>query len=603
MAKRKAAAAATDEPPAKRATRSSARAAPQPALTQLARTRGRGKALEAADDTVEQNEETAPKAPVRATRGRPRKKVVEEAVEGKDESAGEVEEEVSAKPARRGPPRGRDTAATAVQSPEIDPPKPTRGRGRRKAADVVDVEDSPEGPLVDAKGSDAGEVEEKVSEKESTKDESVEVPDDGDEPAIDASRITRTRGRGARGRGGSRTQTTRTKGSEPTTKRRPGRPPTKKAPVQIESSTQSPEASSSKVIIEALQRSVGEESEDELLLKSPRNATPRPSTPPKRTTIAHGTPRMVLDAVEVPTPSKRMREIQNLIASRPGSPNKPAASPVKPFPPRAVTPTRPLTTPKASPTRITRTRLAEPEEDDELVVAPPLSPTRALPATPAKSPNKGKAVAIPQASPSRLPRVLPPELCLCLEAQKRAILKALQELSVLPDESATPEADDDEEDVQPSTNALAYEQLTSLLKGTVERGEGNSCMVIGPRGSGKTQVSRWSPKFSVQHSCRHIAGRACHILVIRIPDRHSTVRPCSDKRPSRYTRDRMAARRANRSLASSFRRGRPRARRREPIYSRQRRHRRHAASAFSPPCPHRHAPHTRTTNYPRPRRL
>ena len=40
----------------------------------------------------------------------------------------------------------------------------------------------------------------------------------------------------------------------------------------------------------------------------------------------------------------------------------------------------------------------------------------------------------------------------------------------------------------PPTNTVAYEQLYELLVGTVDRGEGNSCMLIGPSGSGKTQV-------------------------------------------------------------------------------------------------------------------
>jgi hypothetical protein len=40
------------------------------------------------------------------------------------------------------------------------------------------------------------------------------------------------------------------------------------------------------------------------------------------------------------------------------------------------------------------------------------------------------------------------------------------------------------------TNIAAFQQLKDLLVGTVSRGEGNSCFVLGPRGSGKTTVSR-----------------------------------------------------------------------------------------------------------------
>ena len=47
------------------------------------------------------------------------------------------------------------------------------------------------------------------------------------------------------------------------------------------------------------------------------------------------------------------------------------------------------------------------------------------------------------------------------------------------------EADQDE---TPSTNELAYDDLCDLLTGSAVRGEGNSCLLIGPRGSGKTRV-------------------------------------------------------------------------------------------------------------------
>ncbi|KAJ7498892.1 hypothetical protein FB451DRAFT_1334485 [Mycena latifolia] len=38
-----------------------------------------------------------------------------------------------------------------------------------------------------------------------------------------------------------------------------------------------------------------------------------------------------------------------------------------------------------------------------------------------------------------------------------------------------------------SANDIAVRQLSDLLKGTIVRGEGNSCLVLGPRGSGKTK--------------------------------------------------------------------------------------------------------------------
>ena len=52
-----------------------------------------------------------------------------------------------------------------------------------------------------------------------------------------------------------------------------------------------------------------------------------------------------------------------------------------------------------------------------------------------------------------------------------------------------PELDTEgDQDETPSTNELAYDDLCDLLTGSVVRGEGNSCLLIGPRGSGKTRV-------------------------------------------------------------------------------------------------------------------
>lgn len=68
----------------------------------------------------------------------------------------------------------------------------------------------------------------------------------------------------------------------------------------------------------------------------------------------------------------------------------------------------------------------------------------------------------------------------CLQAQKRAIMAALRD---------PPEIDpEDDQDERPSANELAYSDLCDLLTGSVVRGEGNSCLLIGPRGSGKTRV-------------------------------------------------------------------------------------------------------------------
>jgi len=80
-------------------------------------------------------------------------------------------------------------------------------------------------------------------------------------------------------------------------------------------------------------------------------------------------------------------------------------------------------------------------------------------------------------SPDRLTKsssVMPES---CLNAYKRAILRNLQS----PD-SALPNLN------QSSANDMASKQLSDLIDGTVTRAEGNSCLLLGPRGSGKSRV-------------------------------------------------------------------------------------------------------------------
>lgn len=77
---------------------------------------------------------------------------------------------------------------------------------------------------------------------------------------------------------------------------------------------------------------------------------------------------------------------------------------------------------------------------------------------------------------------LPAHFHPCLQAQKRVIMTALKD---------PPEIDiEGDRNETPWVNELAYDDLCDLLTGSVVRGEGNSCLLIGPRGSGKTRV-RW----------------------------------------------------------------------------------------------------------------
>jgi hypothetical protein len=75
-----------------------------------------------------------------------------------------------------------------------------------------------------------------------------------------------------------------------------------------------------------------------------------------------------------------------------------------------------------------------------------------------------------------LPSSLPDKFLTCLEAQKSAVLEALQEplaMESLP------------------TYLGVKNQLQELAIGSVDRHEGNSCLILGPRGSGKSRVCEY----------------------------------------------------------------------------------------------------------------
>ncbi|KJA29886.1 hypothetical protein HYPSUDRAFT_126194 [Hypholoma sublateritium FD-334 SS-4] len=78
---------------------------------------------------------------------------------------------------------------------------------------------------------------------------------------------------------------------------------------------------------------------------------------------------------------------------------------------------------------------------------------------------------------SNIPESLPDHLLPRFNACRRAILKSLQCPSLV-----LPAAAED------SVNGIAVKQLVELIDGTVLRAEGNSCLVLGPRGSGKSQM-------------------------------------------------------------------------------------------------------------------
>ena len=87
-----------------------------------------------------------------------------------------------------------------------------------------------------------------------------------------------------------------------------------------------------------------------------------------------------------------------------------------------------------------------------------------------------------QQSGSQNSNFLPSHLHSCLNAQKRAILRTLQHPAACVDDSDNL-----------SVNQIASRQLSDLIEGTTMRAEGNSCILLGPRGSGKSRVSSFLP--------------------------------------------------------------------------------------------------------------
>lgn len=349
-------------------------------------------------------------------------------------------------------PNKRVTRSRAIATPQVALEKPVRALPRKRGPkQVVEVDTDEE-----------------------------EINGEAEEPSTQSTRAVRSLT--TRRRAATKTQPEASVSQRTEPPRRRGRPPTRKLVVDRERSPDIAQATSSKVTIEAMQDAADDSEPDELLLVPMKKVPARPTTPPRRTgtVVTTNTSRMVLDAVEVPSPSKKMREIQNIVSPKVTSPIKFPASPVKQFPQRETTPTRPVAGAQSSPKRLARARPSSPPED---TVFPP-SPSKLPPVTPTKSPRKGLGVVAPQTSPGRLPRLLPPHLRGNLDAQKRVTLKALHEISVLPHEAIAYQ-----DGTERSTNTVAYDQLSGLLKGTVERSEGNSCLIIGPKGSGKTQVS------------------------------------------------------------------------------------------------------------------
>ncbi|KAJ4481573.1 origin recognition complex subunit 4 C-terminus-domain-containing protein [Lentinula edodes] len=188
----------------------------------------------------------------------------------------------------------------------------------------------------------------------------------------------------------------------------------------------------------------------------------------------------IIDQEVPPTPSKRSKRQVHVVIPTPNSSRRPAFPKPKAVQFADVLPleSQPSPSKKARSTNYGKQR-AEDRAAHQLLQAkvvqlktPSLTPPPAIP-PPIHVPS-------PQRSPSRhtAKENLSHHLCESLTFQKRAVLRALQHPPVI----------ESEDDSERSTNEIAMEKLSELLDGTVTRGEGNSCLLLGPRGSGKTQT-------------------------------------------------------------------------------------------------------------------
>ena len=158
-----------------------------------------------------------------------------------------------------------------------------------------------------------------------------------------------------------------------------------------------------------------------------------------------------------------------------------------------------LDIPKSPPRKKAPTRAKKPKPVVEIVVAAPKRNTRktkttVVPVPPPEPPAEDLAEAVTeeeqQEQVEREENPLPPKevdvsaplpehLVAHLEVQQRCILMACRN-------GITASGPSDDLD---STLQAASRQLLALLRGTVDRAEGNSCLLLGPRGSGKSQVN------------------------------------------------------------------------------------------------------------------
>ena len=196
---------------------------------------------------------------------------------------------------------------------------------------------------------------------------------------------------------------------------------------------------------------------------------PAPKQVPPRLFTSAG-PRIIMDAVEIVAPNRPRQPF----ASNQNTPALPGTSPAKL--PNTLPPAIPVE--PNTPSRSRASSQTPPGRKRRRCERTP-SPEPPRLSSPSKRVTRSGALTTP--GTKRIAK-LPVHYHPCLQAQKRAIMAALNNPPEL-----DPEGDQDK---TPSSNELAYDDLRDLLTGSVVRGEGNSCLLMGPRGSGKSRVCK-----------------------------------------------------------------------------------------------------------------
>ncbi|KAF6761790.1 origin recognition complex subunit 4 C-terminus-domain-containing protein [Ephemerocybe angulata] len=453
-------------------------------------TRGRTKQdveVEAVSNSSKEN--TRKPARTTAIRGRTKAKQVEPeapAVESEDEAA---VPDSAAQP----PPKRRRTAATSSTKINVEPAVPAK-RNTRTTATTSVADPVPSAPAAKPRGK---QPKTKTTASKVPAPKRRGRPPKGKEPPKDLVVVPEPPVRKTRGRPGKAKAlappipTAQKEGTAspelPLRKPRGRQPQTKAAPSPApenqDDSESDAEAPPSPLKGRGSARAATRTTS---AAKRPRSTTPTPSVNPlprKRQTTAKSTAR-------VPTPS-------SLFSAEDNDEHDAASQPEVEVPP-SPTKRRVVVVEIEQPKTPKRKRGAakagkEPEtvpetdeEQDEETTTLPSSPIKqpVFPTTPSRhagarsvptSPTKGAGSA----------GILPPHLIPCLNAQKRAVLRALCNPPAGAAGKAKAVGNEAEEEYD---NTAAYEQLKDLLEGTVSRNEGNSCLLLGPRGSGKTRI-------------------------------------------------------------------------------------------------------------------